>query len=35
VVGVLRPTGLLPKFDHKFAKNNISLPKSLFTASAL
>ena len=35
VVGMLKPTGLLPKFDHKFAKNNVSLAKSLFTASAL
>jgi len=35
VVGMLKPTGLLPKFDQKFVKNNVHVPKSLFTGSAL
>jgi pilus assembly protein CpaF len=33
--GVLRATGLVPRFEHKFARNNIPFPKNLFTVSAL
>ena len=33
--GTLRATGLLPKFEQKFAKNHVALPKSLFTANPL